>query len=348
MELISTTCVLAAGQGKRMKSDLPKVLHPVCGRPMLLHVLAAAEALEAQRTVVVLGHGAEQVVPHLPEGCAIALQDRPGGTGHALLASQQELLPGPALVLPGDTPLITGDVLRELAQAHVSSRAAATLLTMVLDDPTGYGRIVRDESGAVIRIVEHRDATPKECAICEVNAGMYVLPVPLALDILRNVGSHNDQGEIYLTDVVAGLIAQGEAVAGLTVEDPRSVLGVNSRVELAEAERIMGERIKTRWMLEGVTIVDPASTMIEAGVTLSPGVVLRPFTTLGGHTTIAPGCDVGPCSTVVDARVAEDCLLPHCYVKSTAIPAGTRLAPFTAVEGKASEGRQRPPTVVPY
>jgi bifunctional UDP-N-acetylglucosamine pyrophosphorylase/glucosamine-1-phosphate N-acetyltransferase len=286
--------------------------------------------------VVVLGHGSDQVVPHLPQGYAIALQDRPGGTGHALLAAEEQLLPGPALVLPGDTPLITSDVLLELVRAHAPSGAAATLLTMVLDDPTGYGRIVRDETGAVIRIVEHRDATSKECAICEVNAGIYVLPVPLALDILREVRSDNDQGEIYLTDVVAGLIERGEVVAGLAVEDPCSVLGVNSRVELAEAERIMGERIKTRWMLEGVTIVDPASTTIDVGVTLSPGVILRPFTTLGGNSSIASGCDIGPCSTVVDAQVAQNCLLPHCYVKSAAVPAGTRLAPFTTVDGSAA------------
>jgi bifunctional UDP-N-acetylglucosamine pyrophosphorylase/glucosamine-1-phosphate N-acetyltransferase len=240
---IASVCVLAAGQGKRMKSELPKVLHAVCGRPMLLHVLAAAEAVAAERTVVVLGHGSEQVVRHLPPGCVVAIQDRQGGTGHALLAAEKDLPPGSVLVLPGDTPLITGDVLLRLVQLHASSGATATVLTMILDDPGGYGRIVRDVDGDVTGIVEHRDATAEELAICEVNTGMFVLPVPLALEVLRTVGSDNDQGEIYLTDVIAGLIARGETVAAVVVEDPRVVFGVNSPLELAEAERIMGDRL---------------------------------------------------------------------------------------------------------
>ena len=180
---IASVCVLAAGQGKRMKSDLPKVLHSVCGRPMLLHVLAAAEAVDAERTVVVLGHGSERVTPCLPAGCAIAIQDQQRGTGHALLAAEEELPPGAVLVLPGDTPLITSEVLQQLVEGHVASGAAATVLTMILDDPTGYGRIVRDDSGCVVRIVEHRDAGPEELGIRELNTGMFILPVPLALEV---------------------------------------------------------------------------------------------------------------------------------------------------------------------
>jgi len=231
-----------------MKSELPKVLHPVCGRPMLLHVLAAVAELGAEagapRLVVVLGHGYDQVIPRLPAGCVVALQERQLGTGHALLAAAHQLLPGPNLVVPGDTPLVTGEALLSLVRDHEASGAAATVLTTMLDDPTGYGRVIRAADGSVARIVEHRDAGPEELAVHEINSGMYVLPVPLALEILEQVGADNDQGEIYLTDVIAGLRERGEPVSASTVADPSLVLGVNSRAELAEAEIRMRRRLK--------------------------------------------------------------------------------------------------------
>jgi bifunctional UDP-N-acetylglucosamine pyrophosphorylase/glucosamine-1-phosphate N-acetyltransferase len=236
---ITSVVVLAAGQGKRMKSTLPKVLHPVCGRPMLLHVLDAARAVQAERTVVVLGHGQGEVRRQVPADVVVAIQEEQLGTGHAVLAAAAEVLPGPALVLPGDTPLVTGEALRALVDAHSRAQVAATVLTMDLDDPTGYGRIVRDSHGSLLRIVEHRDANPEESAVHEVNTSMYVLPFPQALEILRETSGDNDQGEIYLTDVIAGLRAIGEKVAAFKVADPSLVLGVNSQEELAEAERLM-------------------------------------------------------------------------------------------------------------
>jgi bifunctional UDP-N-acetylglucosamine pyrophosphorylase/glucosamine-1-phosphate N-acetyltransferase len=241
---IASVVVLAAGQGKRMKSELPKVLHPVCGRPMLLHVLSAAATVGAERVVVVLGHGYEQVVPYLPADCVVALQTQQLGTGHALLAAADSILPGPTLVLSGDTPLITDDVLLALVRDHAAGGAAATVLTMELADPTGYGRVIRDAEGSVLRIVEHRDATPDELRVKEVNAGLYVLPAPLALEILARVGANNDQGEIYLTDVIEGLVQRGDTVTASKVADSTLVLGVNSPVELAEAEALMCRRIE--------------------------------------------------------------------------------------------------------
>ncbi len=184
---ITSVVVLAAGQGKRMKSTLPKVLHPVCGRPMILHVLDAARAVEADRIVVVLGHGHELVRPHLPPDVVVALQEEQLGTGHAVLSASGEIPPGATMVLPGDTPLVTGETLREMARDYLNGQAAATVLTMDLDDPTGYGRVVCDADGSVCRIVEHRDASPEELALHQVNSSMYVLPVPEALDILREV-----------------------------------------------------------------------------------------------------------------------------------------------------------------
>ncbi len=227
-----------------MKSELPKVLHEVCGRPMLLHVLDAVHAVDAERIIVVLGHGHERVLPLLPEHCVVALQSQQLGTGHAVLAAADMVLPGPMLVLPGDTPLVTGEVLQHLVQEHIDSAASATVLTMELDDPTGYGRVIRGTDGSLLRIVEHRDASPQERTTHEVNSGMYVLPAPLALQILERVGADNDQGEIYLTDVIAGLRKRGERVTASRVGDPFLVLGVNSQVELAHAETLMRERLK--------------------------------------------------------------------------------------------------------
>ncbi|MGI5939877.1 MAG: bifunctional N-acetylglucosamine-1-phosphate uridyltransferase/glucosamine-1-phosphate acetyltransferase [Thermoleophilia bacterium] len=330
---ISSVVVLAAGQGKRMKSELPKVLHQVCGRPMLLHVLAATRTVAALRTVVVLGHGYEQVLPYLPADCVVARQEDQRGTGHAVLAAAEHILEGDVLVLPGDTPLVTAEALEALVREHKESHSVATVLTMMMDDPSGYGRIVRFPDGSVARIVEHRDADEDERAIREVNSGMLILPVPLALDILATLGTDNDQGEIYLTDVVAGLRQRGERVGAAIVADPRLVLGVNSRVELAQAEALLGERIKARWMRDGVTIIDPASTIIEAEVTIEPDVIVRPFTVLAGETTVAKGSDIGPSSTLIDARIGEECVLPHCYVRSTAVETGARLRPFTSLDG---------------
>jgi bifunctional UDP-N-acetylglucosamine pyrophosphorylase/glucosamine-1-phosphate N-acetyltransferase len=236
---IASVVILAAGQGKRMKSTLPKVLHPVCGRPMVLHVLEAARAVNAQRIVVVLGHGHEQVRPLLPPDVVVAIQEQQLGTGHAVLCAAEQLLPGPMLVLPGDTPLITGEALQAMVGEHFENQVAATVLTMDLQDPTGYGRIVRDADGSLARIVEHRDATPGELALHEVNSSMYVLPVPETLEMLRGAKSDNDQNELYLTDVVAGLRVKGERVTAYKVADATLVLGVNSQEELAEAERLM-------------------------------------------------------------------------------------------------------------
>ncbi len=316
-----------------MKSDLPKVLHSVCGLPMLLHVLSAASSVGAERTVVVLGHGHEQVLPLLPSGVEVALQAKQLGTGHALLSASDQIPEGAMLVLPGDTPLITGAALKALARAHAESAAAATVLTMVLDDPTGYGRVVRDADGQVLRIVEHRDASAEELAICEVNTGMYVLPAPESFELLRQTTMDNDQGELYLTDVVESLRAAGARVEASIIADPLLVLGVNSRVELADAERILGERIKEDWMIAGVTLIDPASTTIESTVILETDVLIHPFTSLRGGTSVKAGSEVGPCSTLIDTRVGSGCRLPHVFAESVAVPDGEAIEPFTRLIG---------------
>lgn len=332
---IATIVVLAAGLGTRMKSSLPKVMHPVCGIPLLSHVLAAADAIGARRRVVVLGHGQSLVETILPAGWEVALQERQRGTGDALLAAAAFVDDGPVLVLSGDTPLVTADVLQTLVATHEDSGAAATVMTMELDRPDGYGRIVRDAAGDVAYIVEHRDAGEEQRALREVNAGMYVLPGVAALDLLRAAGSDNDQGEVYLTDVVAGLRRRGARVGAYRVADPAVALGVNSRVDLAQAQQLMRARICREWMLAGVTIEDPGSTHIDATVRLEADVTILPFTCLRGSTTVGRGSQIGPGATLVDTQVGPDCLVRHAYTDGAVLDAAALVGPFSYLRPQA-------------
>lgn len=326
---IASAVVLAAGLGTRMKSTLPKVLHEVCGAPLLTYVLAAIGPVNPEQLVVVLGSGHEAVRPLLPSGAEVVLQQRPQGTGHAVLCAADWVLDGPLLVVPGDAPLVTRDVLLQLVSAHETARADATVLTMRLADPTGYGRIIRGADGLVDRIVEQRDAGLEELAVDEVNTGMYVLPGRATLDILRRVGTDNAQGEVYLTDVVAGLRREGARVAAHLTPDPNVALGVNTRVELAEAQAVMRARLLRHWMLEGVTIEDPSSTHIDAGVTLEADVRILPFTSLRGTTSVARGSIIGPGSTLVDTTVGEDATVRHSYTDGAILERGANVGPFS-------------------
>ena len=239
------------------------------------------------------------------------------------------------LVVPGDTPLITGEVLLGLVEAHVASGVDATILTMILPDPTGYGRVLRDPDGLVTRIVEQRDASPVELAVREVNTGMYVLPAGRALEILRGLGTDNAQGELYLTDVVAGLRAQGARVGAHVTQDPSVTLGVNSRVELAEVQGIMRARLLRQWMLAGVTVDDPGSTHVDVGVTLEADTRLLPGTCLRGTTSVATGSVIGPHSTLIDTVVGRDCTVRHSYTEGATLAAGATVGPFSYLRPEA-------------
>ncbi|GAB4264828.1 MAG: bifunctional UDP-N-acetylglucosamine diphosphorylase/glucosamine-1-phosphate N-acetyltransferase GlmU [Thermoleophilia bacterium] len=325
---ISTAVILAAGLGTRMKSSTPKVLHEVCGLPLISHILEAVAQVGAERTVVVLGPGHERVRPVLPEGVEVALQLEPRGTGDALLKAAAFLEDGPALVVPGDTPLITGEVLRDLVGHHVETGAQATILTMILENPGGYGRVVRDETGAVTRIVEQRDATPEELEIREVNSGMYVLPGRRSLGLLEEVGSDNEQGEVYLTDVVEGLVAAGAKVEAVAAPDPSVTLGVNTRVDLARVAALMRGRILNRWMLEGVTIDDPSSTYVDVSVELEADVRILPGTTLSGATVVGRDSVIGPATTLIDTAVGRGSRVRHAYAEGASIGDGVQVGPF--------------------
>jgi len=281
--------VLAAGRGSRMKSERPKALHLLCGRPMTRYVMEAIEALDLESTVVVVGYGAESVTKTLyeqsvdPTRLDFVEQNVQRGTGDAVSVGLQSFEPHELdddsfdlMVLPGDTPLLKSETLTELHRVHVNEGAAATLLTAQLEDPGGYGRIVRDGEGRIERIVEQADAAPEELKISEVNTSIYCFDRSVLTAALRKVDSRNNQGEYYLTDVIQVLRAAGHAVAALMVDDPNEVRGVNDRQQLAECEAAIRQQTNKKWMAAGVTMVDPKATYIDATVVLSPDVTLFP------------------------------------------------------------------------
>ncbi|MHB9150601.1 MAG: bifunctional UDP-N-acetylglucosamine diphosphorylase/glucosamine-1-phosphate N-acetyltransferase GlmU [Thermoleophilia bacterium] len=333
---MDTAVILAAGLGTRMRSTLPKVLHQVCGLPLIAHVARAAAESGVGHLVVVLRPGQEdEVRPHLPGSTEFAVQQEQRGTGDALLAAGAQLGGGHVLVLSGDTPLLTAEVLLELVEVWSSTGADAALLTLTPPDPTGYGRVVRGSEGLVERIVEHRDATPEELELREVNAAVYILPAGETLDLLRGLNRNNDQGELYLTDVIAGLRTRGARIAALRASDHRLALGINNRVELAEAQGIMRRRILESWMLAGVTIEDPSSTQIDAGVELEPDVRILPFSCLRGHTRVERGSEIGPGSTLIDTVVGAGGYVRHSYTDGAVLEAGARVGPFTYLRPQA-------------
>lgn len=330
--------VLAAGEGTRMRSRVPKVLHPLCGRPMLLHVIDTLAALPLERVVVVVGHGAEAVTKTVQDQLTIDVpvefveQRVQRGTGDAtsvaLTAFSDTFDDDDVLVLSADVPLLRPETLASLVTEHRLAEAAATLLTAVLDDPTGYGRIVRDARGNVARIVEQSDANSEELAITEVNPSIYCFRRSFLAPALRRVSPENAQGEYYLTDVIAVLRGTGHAVLGVPATDPSETLGVNDRAQLAAAEAILRQRINDAWMRAGVTMVDPARTYVDASVELSPDVRLLPGTILEGRTAVARGAVIGPDTRLVDTVVGEDAVVESSTAREAEIGDGVRVGPY--------------------
>ena len=304
-----TAVILAAGKGTRMKSKLPKVLHKVGGHPMLEHVMDAAEAAGCRDNVVVIGHGAELVRELVGDRARIALQAEQLGTGHAVLQAADTLkdFTGTVMILCGDTPLLEAEELEKFYAEHVKSGAAATVMSALMDDPFGYGRILRDANGDVAGIVEQKDASEEQKQIKEINTGNYCVEAPLLFEVLRTLGNDNAQGEYYLTDVLAKLRAMGKKVGGVITADSEMIMGVNSRRQLAEAESVMRRRIAERHMDDGVTIMDPASTFIEKSVKIAPDTVIYPNTWLQGETVIGEDCEIGPNVRLENVKVADGC-----------------------------------------
>ncbi|MDL5350787.1 bifunctional UDP-N-acetylglucosamine diphosphorylase/glucosamine-1-phosphate N-acetyltransferase GlmU [Microbacterium sp. zg-YB36] len=326
--------VLAAGQGTRMKSALPKVLHRIGGRPLVGHVLDTARDLGPEQVLVVVRHErdlvADAVAGVAPEVHIVDQDDIPG-TGRAVEVALDRLegFVGDVLVLSADVPLLEADTLARLVEVHRSAHAAATLLTAVLDDATGYGRVIRDSTGAVARIVEQKDADDAEAAVTEINAGVYVFRADALRAQLPRVGTSNAQGEKYLTDVIGLLRGDGATVAALTAPDAASALGVNDRVQLSDAARTLNARVVRRWQLDGVTILDPASTWIDVTATLAPDVTVLPGSHILRATTVATGAVIGPDTSLVDCEVGEGASVTRTDATLAVIGANATVGPFS-------------------
>ncbi|MEW2631727.1 bifunctional UDP-N-acetylglucosamine diphosphorylase/glucosamine-1-phosphate N-acetyltransferase GlmU [Streptomyces sp. NPDC048389] len=327
--------VLAAGEGTRMKSKTPKVLHEIAGRSLVGHVVCAARELGPEQLVVVVGHAREQVEAHLGEqyaGTRTAFQAEQNGTGHAVRMGLAELGGGPegtVVVVCGDTPLLSGATLSELTRTHADDGNAVTVLTAVVPDSTGYGRIVRDEAtGAVTAIVEHKDATAEQRAIREINSGVFAFDGALLADALTKVRTDNSQGEEYLTDVLGILREAGHRVGAAVAGDHREILGINNRVQLAEARRLMNERLLEQAMMAGVTVVDPASVVVDVTVTFEPDSVVHPGTQLLGATHLAEGAEVGPNTRLTDTVVRAGGRVDNSVAEGATVGEGASVGPF--------------------
>lgn len=332
--------VLAAGQGKRMKSKLYKVLHPVCGKPMVGHVLQTVEQVHCERSVVVVGHGAETVRSYLGDAAEYALQAEQLGTGHAVMQAKDLLAgeQGSTIVICGDTPLVTSETLEGLLELHESSQAAATVLTAHMDNPKGYGRVIRSEQGDVLRIVEQKDCSPDEDAVCEINTGTYCFDNAKLFSALDKVTNDNAQQEYYLTDVIGILREAGEKVLAYQTQDYAESIGVNDRLALSEAEQFMRERITRRHMLNGVTIIDPASTYIGADVTIGADTVLHPGTILKGKTVIGGECVIGPNSEIENSVIADGVAVKYSVLCEAEVGASTTVGPYAYLRPGAKLG----------
>lgn len=322
--------VLAAGQGTRMKSDLPKVLHPVAGRPMFHWVLDAASMAEPASVTVVVGHGADDVVATLPVGVAHALQAERLGTGHATLVGLDAVdwAPGDTIVvLYGDTPMLTGWTVEALADRREADAAAGVVLAATAPDPAAYGRIIRDGAGQLARIVEFEDASPEEAAIDEVNSGIYAFEASFLADALAALGADNAQGEYYLPDVVNA--AAGRFVVESMPYD--EMAGVNTHVELAAADAARRSAVLREWMLAGVRVDDPSTTYVDATVALEAGAHLRPGTHLRGTTSVGAGSEIGPDTTVVDSSIGAGCHVWYSVVRGSRIADGVEVGPYASL-----------------
>jgi bifunctional UDP-N-acetylglucosamine pyrophosphorylase/glucosamine-1-phosphate N-acetyltransferase len=333
-----TVVILAAGEGTRMRSALPKVLHPICGRPMILWPLLAAREAGAER-VVVVDNPKRRLAEHLPEDVEVAIQQQPRGTGDAVVAAATVIdATAPVLIINGDMPLIKGEAIAGLVAAHEETGAAATVASMELDDPSGYGRIIRGADGSVERVVETKvegDATEQELAIREVNAGLYLFDGGALLAALADLEADNAQGELYLPDVLPILRAAGKLVQAYPLAEPDLALGVNDRVDLAHVTKLAQRRIHEQHQRAGVTIVDPASTLIEAGVAIGQDTTIEPSTFLRGTTRIGADCSVGPLTTLIDSVLADGVTVRQSHLHGATAADGVSIGPFAYLRPKA-------------
>jgi bifunctional UDP-N-acetylglucosamine pyrophosphorylase/glucosamine-1-phosphate N-acetyltransferase len=335
--------ILAAGKGTRMKSALPKVLHKAGELPLLEHVFRAAGALNPVSTTVIVGHQAEAVQRSTPErmGLRFAVQEPQLGTGHALLQAEPMLAgrQGTVVLLSGDVPLLRPGTLKALIHWHGEHRAAATVLTAVVDDPHGYGRIIRDSSGGICAIVEHKDATAEQLRVSEINSGIYAFDLNGLFDSLKTIGATNAQGEYYLPDLVTIYRSRGLTVGTVVAQDPREILGVNSRRELAEVSAILKATRNEALMESGVTIIDPASAFIGPDVTIGADTTIHPGVYLEGRTVVGSRCVINSGVRIIDSRIDDDVVINNfCVISESHVGRGARLGPFAHIRPQSHVG----------
>jgi bifunctional UDP-N-acetylglucosamine pyrophosphorylase/glucosamine-1-phosphate N-acetyltransferase len=345
-----TVIVLAAGGGTRMKSKTMKVLHPIAGRSMIGHVLNAVQAVEPRRVVAVVGHQREQVAEHIrtmAPDALLAVQEEQHGTGHAvrvaietLLAEDPDAGTGTVIVAYGDTPLLEGDSLRAFAQEHEAAQRAVSILSGVVDDPHGYGRVVRDAEGDVIAIVEEKDATREEREICEINSGILAFDAAFLVEALGRIGNDNAKGEYYLTDTVGLAREAGLTVGAFAIDDVMQTEGANDRVQLADLGRELNRRIVTRWMRDGVSVMDPATTWIDADVVLAEDVTILPGTQLLGATVVLEDAVIGPDCTLKDCEIGAGARVVRTHAELAVVRDGATVGPFSYLRPGTVLGRE--------
>jgi bifunctional UDP-N-acetylglucosamine pyrophosphorylase / glucosamine-1-phosphate N-acetyltransferase len=330
--------ILAAGQGTRMKSKLYKVLHPVCGKPMVQHVVDQVTKLSLQKLVIVVGHGAEKVKSQIGDRSEYVLQEEQLGTAHAVMQASSNLADkeGVTLVVCGDTPLITDETMEALLQHHEKTGAKATILTAKASDPTGYGRVIRNEEGHVQKIVEHKDASEQERMIMEINTGTYCFDNKLLFEALNGVSNNNVQGEYYLPDVIEILKNQGEIVSAFQTSSFEETLGVNDRYALSQAEEIMKLRINKKHMLNGVTIIDPSNTYISADAKIEQDTVIYPGTVIKGNSSIEAECVLGPNTEIDNCQVGKRTVIRQSVAHDSTIGNDVAIGPFAHIRPSSS------------
>lgn len=330
---VETVIILAAGEGTRMKSSTAKVLHTVAGRSLLGHVLTAVDHLNPGQIRIVVGANRQSVEEHIAQISPRAhtvFQEKRGGTGHATqLALAGNSPQGTVLVLAGDTPMLTGESLSAFLEAHNEGNFAASVLTAEHPDPTGYGRIIRNENDELLKIVEERDASEDQKFIVEINSGVYAFDGAKLVGAIGQINNSNSQGELYLTDVIGILKNSGDSIAAIMLDDFTEILGVNDRAQLAESAALLRDRINDQWMREGVTIIDPTTTWIDATAKLSNDVTLHPGSAILGFTTVATGAVIGPRTTLTDCVVKEGAAVLESIAINTIIGEGATVGPFT-------------------
>ncbi|WFA92259.1 bifunctional UDP-N-acetylglucosamine diphosphorylase/glucosamine-1-phosphate N-acetyltransferase GlmU [Bacillus subtilis] len=334
--------VLAAGQGTRMKSKLYKVLHPVCGKPMVEHVVDEALKLSLSKLVTIVGHGAEEVKKQLGDKSEYALQAEQLGTAHAVKQAQPFLADekGVTIVICGDTPLLTAETMEQMLKEHTQREAKATILTAVAEDPTGYGRIIRSENGAVQKIVEHKDASEEERLVTEINTGTYCFDNEALFRAIDLVSNDNAQGEYYLPDVIEILKNEGETVAAYQTGNFQETLGVNDRVALSQAEQFMKERINKRHMQNGVTLIDPMNTYISPDAVIGSDTVIYPGTVIKGEVQIGEDTIIGPYTEIMNSAIGSRTVIKQSVVNHSKVGNDVNIGPFAHIRPDSVIGNE--------